>query len=1441
MNFLEILLSRRRMVLTAVLILSGMGLVAWFSMPRQEDPTMPDYWGNVVAIFPGANAEKVERLILEPMEEHLAEVDAIRHWEATAQADQAFIHIELRSNIHNVEEVWDEVEEKLEEAARDFPDGAQLLDLDTDLNDQEAIVIAISGTVNIMDLSRAANHAKKKLLALPEVSEVRLIADPEEQITVTFDDIQVHKLGLTPENLAGQLQSRNSSLPGGTIKLSGRTVNLTPHTEFLTLEEIRETPILLPNGEQIPLSEIASIYRGPEEPTKAFMRFNQSIAVGLGIIPQKNVHLVQFGESVRSEIAKLSQDFPELSLEEVAYLPKRVQTRLNELGKSLVMGVLIVAGILLLAMGVRLGLVVAAVVPLVAFSSLSLFAGAGGVLHQISIAALVIALGMLVDNAIVVAENIQWRIDQGEPPHQAALASVKELAAPLGSATATTLAAFVPMLINQGVTAEFTRSLPVVIMLTLTVSYFFAIFVTPSLSEIFLRKKQPQKQKRTTRFAQNLARLSIRRPGLILSSALVMVLASSLGSGLVRKQFFPSSDRNQVLVEIKLPEGAHLDETSKVCLQIEREFQNHSEILAMTSFIGRSVPHFYYNLSQIPWKPHFAQILISTKDLASLPIVISHIREFARKEITSAMVIPRKLEQGPPIDTPIEVRLYGDSFEVLNENANLILKELRAIEGAIDSRHDLSLGAPNLNFQVNDAAASRHGLTRAHVATSLFGRTRGLPVGQFRSGEDPIPVLLRSSKGENLGSEELETLLITGPGAETVPLSALTNISLDWRPAAIKHRNRTRVVHISAQLAEGFAFSQVQKELESRLGKLEFPSTVHYEFGGEAEGSGEANSSMVEALPWGLILLFAILLAQFNSFRRVSIILITVPLAATGVIPGLLLGGQPFGFMSFLGVIALVGVVVNNAIVLLDVVESLRKEGMALEEALQESVMRRVRPILLTTATTVAGLTPLALSDSTLWPPLALAMISGLIASTLLTLLVVPALYYLLFKPGIFPRVPFTLRARPAVSLVLLVCATLNLRAQPSPDLVSDSAPISLSWQDILQKAATRPVNAANQDRALAIVASAEGFYSQAKLPQLWVHGSTSYSDPVASLETPLGKFVLGERRQSSGSLMASQPLLDFATKRSGDALSAQASALFAHAESRILHAKQEAIAALILVAALEAQQRVNQAFIESLTERLSESGVLVEAGSVLEADRLKVALQLDQATHEDFLLKEEILHARYLLGKALGMSTPVQPELSNLKLPGQIPSMDQALQLALNTRPELKALHAEVEAQNKQVLSIDAEKLPKLTLNAGWTFTDGEAFRASSGFEASLAMNWRPFSGGLRKARKAGARLNGQAFQKELVDMELAIRLEIRRIFSDLAIAENAQTVAQSAVSMANETLRVERQRHAVGKATTNDLLEAETLKKQRDIDLELAQLNLFRHALRLQVAVGK
>lgn len=1008
---LETLLGRPRVVLTTAGMMAALGWLAWTTMPREEDPRLADRVGVLVAPFPGATPEMVERLVVDPLEEAVFQVDSLKRVRTTARAGVAVVVLDLHDDVSTTEEAWDEVEDALNQARREMPPEVQAFALQRDIMaDQDAMVLAVTGTRDLLRLQEVARDLKQRLVRLPGVAQVRLTGEPGEQVTVRYNDLAARRLGLSPADILDQLAPAMRTVPGGTLAVDGRSAVVFTGSTFADLERLRSFPMRLSSGGSVPLAELAGVTLGPEEPARERMRFQGAPAVAVGVVPQADIDVVALGERVRETVARF--DPAGLQIEEMSFQPDRVRARLADLAGSLLVGMAVVAGILVVLMGVRLGAVVSAVVPLVALTAVALYALGGGVLHQIAVAALVIALGMLVDNAIVVAEAIQKRIDGGQPRWHAAAASVRELAVPLATATGTTLAAFVPMLASKGNTGDFTRAIPTVIMLTLVVSYLYAVAVTPVLSAMTLRPRtRARGDDRWAAFAHRVGALAISHPRRVIGAGLVAVVGAGWGAGHVDQSFFPQSGRDQLVVEVLLPEGSHLRTTDATTHLLESYLLEHPDVAAVASFIGRSAPKFYYNLPTRPEASHFAHVMVRTHAARQVPYVQHDIRQFAQSQLPQAEVIPRVLEQGPPIDAPIEVRLRGDNLNALSQAASTVMRGLRAQKGTVHVRHNQGLGAPQLGIRVADGVAARRGAARAPIALALLSQTRGRTAGYLRYGDDPIPLVVQSGSGENTPTQALEAVDVpTAWGPQ--PLAHLARVEATWEPSVIHRRDGERVITVSAQLLPGTTFGSVMGGLKPWLAQQQWPDGVRLEWGGNAEGSGEANQAIVSAAPLGIVLLILFLLIEFNSFRRLLIVLSTVPLAAAGVVPGLLAADQPFGFMSLLGCIALVGIVVNNAIVLLDRVESSRREGHSIDVALQFAVSERTRPILLTTATTVAGLMPLAFSASPLWPPMASAMIAGLLASTGLTLAVVPALYRILFRD--LPPTPATLEVRGA-------------------------------------------------------------------------------------------------------------------------------------------------------------------------------------------------------------------------------------------------------------------------------------------------------------------------------------------------------------------------------------------------------------------------------------------
>ncbi|WP_111655804.1 efflux RND transporter permease subunit [Isoalcanivorax indicus] len=996
---IEILMRRRRLLGLVVVMMTLVGIAAYFNMARQEDPSFPYRAGLITVQYPGATAETVERLIIRPLEDELLQLEEINFVASTSRSGVGLVNIMLRDRIYATTAAWDRVRQAMERARVEFPEGVGQMALEDRLIDTPVVVLALSGSASIGELSRRAEDLKDALIGLPALSRIEIEGQADEQITIAVDDAELHRVGLTPQQLAGLIGQRNQVVPGGFVVAGGKRLTVLANSEFVSLDDLRTTQIPLPDGSFVPLAGLADIWRGPREPLQSETWRDGERVVLLNVLAQRGqVDALAFGKALRERVAEVAPEFAPLQIDEMFFQPEKVAERLEELEGSLLMAVLIIVGVVFVGMGLRMGLLVAITLPVVALISLGLYNLGGGVLHQIAVIALVISLGILIDNAIVMVENVQTRLSEGADRVMAVTGAVRELAAPLGASTATTLAAFTPLLLSRGGTADFTRAIPIMIMLTLSVSYLLAVTVAPMIAARFLSRETAPRSGWVLKLGERLATLSTGRPKLVLGVGALMVVFSFLITPLMALQFFPNADRPKVILDLHLPEGTDQSYTAMVAERIEREVRRHETAHSVHRFVGTTGPTFYYNLVRFPEAPNRARLVVTASDLDATRQLMQDMRAFVRDTLPEVELSAFQLGQGPPRDSPVEVRVFHPNDTQRMVAAEQIYAHLRAVRGSVDVRHDLDFGTPAVRVDVDDAVAQRSGLNRADVARTLFGQSYGLTAEQYRQERDAMPLVVRSVEGTALPLTRLLSVNVYPENGEPVPVMQVARVYADWEPAGIKRRNGERVFRINANLEDGYSFSQVLAALEQRLAEQPLPRGTRIEYGGDSEGSGDANQALATSAPIGVLLLLFFLVWQFNSFRRVAIVLLTVPMAAVGIIPGLVISGAPFGFMSMLGVVALVGIVVNNAIVLIDVIDQRLAEGFAVRDAVFQAVARRTRPILLTTATTVAGLLPLAFTQSTLWPPMAWAIISGLLASTMLTLLVVPALCLLTFR-----------------------------------------------------------------------------------------------------------------------------------------------------------------------------------------------------------------------------------------------------------------------------------------------------------------------------------------------------------------------------------------------------------------------------------------------------------
>ena len=1428
------ILAARRLNLAVTVLFVMIGVLAYLSMPRQEDPFFPYRGGVIKTVFPGADAERIRKLVVAHLEREISEISDLDFVRSTVRNNVALTTVVMKDHIYDTETKWNEVRRAMDRAQVFFPPGVVDPELDDRVITTSTATYAVTGSADLHEMAVAARTLRDAFLQLGDLVRIDIYGEPGEQVNIALEDATAARYGISAQSLAQQLSGRMQLLGSGSLVTGSTRMTLKPETEFRSIEELRETPINLPSGDVVPLGALSEVWLGPQQPSTPRMWHDGEPAVLVDVIAAQNtINSVAYGERMRALVDELRPQLAPLEIEEMFYQPGRVKARLDGLAQSLLIAVCIILLVLVLAMGVRMALLVAIILPAVAAMSLAFYALGGGVLHQMAVVGLIVALGILVDNAIVMIEEVQYQLNRGYPPVDAALNAVHQLAKPLAAATGTTIAAFVPLAVSKSGVGDFTRAVPIMIMISLVASYFFATVITPMLGETFL-KPQGKPGAEHLGFPEKLGRLagslgSEHAGRVLLVAGIGCAVLLSWGVSNLESEFFPQADRDQVLVDIALSEGTTLAETQRVARIVERQLRRYDDVLQVHGFLGHSGPRFYYNLLRRPDQPNRARLVVRSTGIDGNQRIIAAIRQFASRALPEADVIAKILAQGPPIDSPIEVRVYNEDPVRLAAATDMILQAVQATPGAIDANHNLGLGAPEMQFEIDDAHAMSYGLSRADVAQALLSRSQGIRIGSYRATHEPAPILVRSLAGENTSPADLEGVMVFNAQGQGIPLGALAKPTLSWQPGAIYTQNQRRNALVSAELDFGFVFSQVLHAVQPRLAALELPEGTDYEFAGEAEASGDANSAIAGVAPLGLAMLLFFLLWQFNSFRRLLIVMTSVPLAFVGVIVGLAMLGIPFGFQPLLGCIALIGIVVNNAIVMIDVLDQNLASGKPFARAMTEAVERRTRPILLTTATTVAGLLPLALSNSTMWPPMAWPIITGLLTSTALTLFVVPALCRLLlaWRGERFGQAS-------AGVVIALLAGAMMLPSAPAQAEASD-------LQGLMRKARELPLVEAEAHALRAAETLVSLQRRAAWAPSLDLNYSGLHRDKVSQIDTGNGVLRLGEHFSQRQSLVLRQPLFQPARSLY------EVPAAKTDAEAQRLQAQRVADAAALAAAhlylaqlKLAAEARGYAALHVSAAARLEYVQSLVSQGRALQADALDVRLVRDEVAQ----MQAENQHRRALIAAELATigGGPAQAwlELSQPVLALDVPLRSDAEDLARQHRPELKAMALRIKGLQLRAGAVKAEGWPQIGAEFSALRTQGDAFEPEQDVRAAVQVKLPLFSGGTRSARHAALQAQVEQARAQRDEQWRQVRLEVERAYQDLTLAQTRERLARAAEDSAAQRLSVRNKRFEAGRERIEDVLAAEAALQQQRTRRIAAQLDALQAQLDVRHALG-
>jgi multidrug efflux pump subunit AcrB len=986
-----------RLILGIIVIFALTGLFSWHYANEQEDPSFAYRNGMILLSNPGMNIEQLTDQGVRPIERILSEIDEIHSFSARIKQGYANIDIELKDSIYETDVIWQRIKDRTAQAAVQM--GEINLSVHDRIQDTQGIVLSVNSNQGLLEDRRTALVVRDELLKLPDVRTVSLIGAPKEQLSVEYSPQSMRETGISPIDIATTLQQRNAQTSLGTLQNALFNTGVNSLTRLDTLQSVKDTQITMANGQSIPLSSIANInYRADLQSNEQFW-YNGKRTVGLALtLPPDSIRVTEAGRAIRNKINELNQKYGQEVIKVHLFQPDWTKKRRSALLASLLYSCLGVALVLMCLMTIRSALIVSLSIPAIALSALGIFGMFGGVIHQMTIAGLVLSLGLMVDNSIVMAERIVYHLEKGLTRSHAAIKAIKELYKPLATATLTTIAAFVPMLLSKGGVADFIATIPILVIICIVLSYIISLSFVPTLSKLLASDKKSTN--RITRLFNTAGgsiahgALSYPKSTLAVSVCVVGLLISLPAS---KGEFFPKTNRDQAYVDIQLPLGSSIDETTKTANEIALKLNKNESITNTYSFTGNSGPRFYYNLVQQPNESHIARVVFETKADVAVADVVSRLNDEYKTQFPNFIVTAHELGQGPPIESPIEIRVLSNT----NDNA---LGASEAVFALLNERIDTknvrrayALGKPTLHFKTDKQQLQISNITEQALSQYLAWQTTGLKATALNYTLDPIDLVVTVPQPVNNSTELLSTQILSD-SRQYMPASLFIEQSIIGSPPVAVRENGFHALTILSDVVTGYSEEDIIQDLQSKIVSLKDKFGVTIEFGGEAAESEQANSALLVAMPAGIVLLFVALLLQFNSYRLSLVVMFSIPLGAIGAPAMLSLVNIPFGFMSILGVLALAGIVVNTAIILIESTIKGINNGLQKKQAIAAAVNERFRPILLTTITTIIGMLPLTSSQSPLWPPLAWAVIGGLITSTALMMFIMPVTLNLLLK-----------------------------------------------------------------------------------------------------------------------------------------------------------------------------------------------------------------------------------------------------------------------------------------------------------------------------------------------------------------------------------------------------------------------------------------------------------
>ncbi|WHO79006.1 efflux RND transporter permease subunit [Rhizobium leguminosarum] len=988
-----------------MIMFAAAGAFAYLGLGREEDPSFTIKTMVIQAQWPGASAQEVTQQVTDRIEKKLQELDKLEHTRSITTAGQTIVFVDLLpdTNARDVKPTWSRVRNLIDDIKHEFPQGVVGPFFDDQFGDVYGNIFAFTADgLSQRELRDFAEDARTQILKIPDVGKVDIVGAQDEVIYLEFSTRKIAALGIDRSAIIATLQAQNAVTQSGFVETGPERVALRVGGRFISEDTLRGINLRV-NDRFFPLTDVATITRGYVDPPTSLFRFNGKPAIGLAIGMKTGGNVLAFGEALDKTMSKITQELPVgVSVEQVSDQPKVVEEAVGGFTKALFEAVAIVLAISFISLGMRAGLVVAIAIPLVLAITFMVMFYTGISLQRISLGALIIALGLLVDDAMIAVEMMVARLEAGDSLTKAATYVYTSTAFPMLTGTLVTVAGFIPVAFNKSNAGEFTFTLFVVIAVSLVVSWMVAVVFTPLIGVTILPKTMKKHAEHKGRFAKtfsNVLQFCLRWRWMTIVATVLLFAGSIVGLSMVQQQFFPSSDRPELIVDWNLPQNSSIAETSRQMAQFEHEMlTDNPGIEHWSTYVGRGAPRFVLSFDVQPADVSFGQTVIVTKGLDVRDKLKQQMETYLQKTFPGTDAYVKLLDIGPPVGKPIQYRVSGENLQTVRDLA----QKLGSIVGTYPSLRNIAFDwnepARVVKMDVLQDKARQLGVSSQDIAMALNTVVQGNAVTQVRDDIYLVDVIGRAAEKERGSIDTLLDLQLQSSSGQSVPLSSVATFHYELEQPTIWRRDRIPTITIKAGIGDATQPATVVKALSDKVSAFEktMPAGYSVKIGGAVEESAKSQGPIAKVAPAMFVIMATLLMIQLQSFHRLFLVFSVAPLALIGVVVALLASNSPLGFVALLGVLALVGILIRNSVILIVQIEELRAEGMSAWKAVVEATEHRMRPIMLTAAAATLALIPI--SHEIFWGPMAYAMMGGIVVGTALTLLFLPALYVAWFR-----------------------------------------------------------------------------------------------------------------------------------------------------------------------------------------------------------------------------------------------------------------------------------------------------------------------------------------------------------------------------------------------------------------------------------------------------------